>query len=76
MIEVFKTNVKRKKDAKTIIILLKRCFPKVQANFDLEDCDKILRIEAADIDELKIISLLESEGFDCGILEDIKESNY
>jgi len=38
-------------------------------NFDLEDCDNILRIEADDISPRYIESLLQTAGFDCRELE-------
>ena len=36
-----------------------------QWNFDLEDCDNILRIVADKLDTTNIINLLTSFGFDC-----------
>jgi hypothetical protein len=38
-------------------------------NFDLDDCDNILRIEADDISPRYIESLLQNAGFDCRELE-------
>jgi hypothetical protein len=38
-------------------------------NFDLEDCDNILRVEADDISPRDIESLLQTAGFDCRELE-------
>ena len=43
-VDVFKTTVKREEDAAEIINLLKDYFPHHRISFDLEDCDKILRI--------------------------------
>lgn len=40
-----------------------------QWNFDLEDCDNILRIESNDISPRYIESLLETAGFSCKELE-------
>jgi hypothetical protein len=34
-------------------------------NFDLEDCDNILRVEAKDISPRYIESLLQTAGYDC-----------
>ena len=39
-------------------------------NFDLEDCDNILRVEATTIQPAVIISHLENAGFACVELED------
>ncbi|WP_129714025.1 hypothetical protein [Pedobacter sp. SYP-B3415] len=49
MVEVFKTNVKKKKQARLIVLLLERQFPGLRANFDLEDCDRILRVQGEGI---------------------------
>jgi hypothetical protein len=49
MIEVFKTNVVKPEDAKHILFILNRVFPEYYINFDLEDCDHILRVEHTNI---------------------------
>lgn len=46
MIEVFKTNVQKAAQSRLMIKLLKVHFPASQINFDLDDCDKVLRIES------------------------------
>lgn len=46
MIEVFKTSVKEITESKQLLKVLKRKFPNAKINFDLEDCDNILRIES------------------------------
>jgi len=38
-------------------------------NFDLEDCDNILRIEAKDVSPRYIETLLKTAGFECRELE-------
>ena len=65
MVEVFKTNISTKKMAKQVIIFLKELFPVAKINFDLEDCDKILRIETVDdlIDDKLVIQLMKQQGF-------------
>jgi len=45
MVEIFKTNVEINTDANAIVSILQRQFPDCKINFDLEDCDRILRIE-------------------------------
>ncbi|MGB8192446.1 MAG: hypothetical protein WCF67_11030 [Chitinophagaceae bacterium] len=68
-IEVFKTNVKTKKNADMVINLIKSVLPVGKINFDLEDCDKILRIEAKEIQVQPILNLLLDSGFTCIPLE-------
>ena len=57
MIEVFKTNITSKEDAEKIISAIHITFTGYKANFDLWDCDNILRIQSS-TDEIKIDSLL------------------
>ena len=45
MVEVFKTNIETAEEAKQIGKHLLEFFPHSQINFDLEDCDKILRVD-------------------------------
>lgn len=45
MVEVFKTNVTSERKARQVLHLINRKFPSYKVNFDLEDCDNILRIE-------------------------------
>lgn len=45
VVEVFKTNIQNKTQAKAIVNILKNEFPKYKINIDLEDCDKVLRVE-------------------------------
>jgi hypothetical protein len=69
MVEVFKTNVRHKKQAKTLQGVLAKQFPLFRINFDLEDCDKILRVEGENIQQEKIACLVIENGFRCDILE-------
>lgn len=41
-------------------------------NFDLEDCDHILRVETWSISALTIIDELENAGYRCEELEDLR----
>ncbi|TDO99276.1 hypothetical protein [Flavobacterium sp. 245] len=68
MIEVFKTNVQEVEQSILIVGKLLEHFPDSKINFDLEDCDKILRIHASSISNRKIIALLDSYGFHCEVL--------
>ena len=74
MVEVFKTNVDDLKDAAWLIAEIGRNFSHYQANFDLEDCDRILRVKCIDsaIDNCALISILTASGFEIEVLEDGK----
>lgn len=69
MVEVFKTNVRKIRDAKRIVQKLGEEFPKHKINFDLSDCDRILRVQGHTILERKIISIVTSLNHKCEILE-------
>ena len=69
MIEIFKTNVDTVRQAETILTLLHRHFPSTEINFDLEDCDKILRVKGEKICSSCIIRVLMIKGIECLVLE-------
>jgi hypothetical protein len=69
MVEVFKTNVEKTELAEQLIAVLRLRFPFSKVNFDLEDCDKILRIEGNEICNETIIELMNVKGFECAVLE-------
>lgn len=68
-VEIFKTNVQSADKADEIRNLLLTKFPASKINFDLYDCDKILRVEGEEIPVADIAGLVEANGFECTILE-------
>lgn len=70
MVEVFKTNIRKKKEANFILQRLRLMFPNDKINFDLEDCDNILRIETEDsmINFQDVIHIVDSYGFKVEVL--------
>lgn len=69
MVEVFKTDVKWRKQAKMLHAVLSRQFPFIEINFDLDDCDRVLRIEGNDFCPHKVIELVNLNGHQCLVLE-------
>jgi hypothetical protein len=69
MVEVFKTNVQRQKQAILLLKVLSQKFPLFRINFDLDDCDKILRVEGENICHERIIELFTTNGCQCNVLE-------
>jgi len=69
MVEVFRTNVRRKRQAKTMMDILSKQFPLFRINFDLEDCDNILRVEGENICPESIAGLVAESGYECDVLE-------
>ncbi|WP_431244154.1 hypothetical protein ACQ9BO_07195 [Flavobacterium sp. P21] len=69
IVEVFKTNVQKEADKNYVIAVIQTQFPDYKINFDLEDCDKILRVEGVDIEFDNIIDYVNCLGYTCVRLE-------
>ncbi len=69
MVEVFKTNITEVAEANLVIVQLKQMLTNARISFDLDDCDKILRVESQFIDCQDIVYLLKQLGYCCEILE-------
>jgi len=70
MVEVFKTNVQQHEQAEQLASVLRSRFDFWKINFDLEDCDKILRVEGKQICVETIIEILNTHGLQCEVLTD------
>lgn len=70
MIYVFKTSVSSRKAIKKLAPAIEQCLPGLKWNFDLKDCDKILRIESSVEIVERTIKLLRANGFECDELPD------
>ena len=68
MVEVFKTNVQKKIQSKRLLCILSEAFPSFKINFDLSDCDRVLRVEGDNMEALRIMMLVKQHGFTCEIL--------
>lgn len=68
IVEVFKTNVDQIETCEELIRQVLDQFPQSRVNFDMEDCDRILRVEADAVVPEKIIEILESNGYLCEVL--------
>ena len=69
MVEVFKTNVQKKTQSKMLLCILSEAFPSFKINFDLSDCDKVLRVEGDNMEALRIMTLVKEYGFNCEVLD-------
>lgn len=68
---VFKTSVTTGRQVKKLRPLLNRLMGQHgEWNFDLEDCDRILRVEALSVQATAVIEHLRLAGFACAELED------
>ena len=72
MVEVFKTNVKDQDVADKLIDQIHKTFIDYNANFDLQDCDNILRVRCmtGSIESTLLIYLLNQFGCNAEILQD------
>jgi len=68
MVEVFKTNVEQIEHSEMLIDQIINHIPNGDINFDLEDCDKILRIEAESVSTQIIIEILNQNGYQAEVL--------
>jgi hypothetical protein len=72
MVEVFKTNVLSADEARGLLHRIHTAFPFYTANFDLQDCDHILRVvhEEGAVDAAAVAALLYQNGFSAVPLPD------
>lgn len=66
---IFTTSVEKPEQIREVKPLLTAVPAITGWNFDLEDCDKILRVEASNISPRYIESLLQTAGYHCQELE-------
>ncbi|ELR68006.1 hypothetical protein C900_01269 [Fulvivirga imtechensis AK7] len=69
MIEIFKTNISTKEEADYFAQILNNTLPDYRINFDLEDCDRILRVENRDINANAVIGVFHSHNRYCELLD-------
>ena len=69
MIEVFKTNVMELQQAGLLKSEIQRHFPDHDIHFDLQDCDKVLRIEGQSFLPEEIMAIIRTSGYHCEVME-------
>lgn len=65
MVAIFKTDVFDHRTAQLIVRHLQQRYPAFTINFDLEDCDRILRVEGLEIPSSMITRAMSILGFFC-----------
>ncbi|MCX2679773.1 methyltransferase type 11 [Galbibacter sp. EGI 63066] len=72
MIEVFSTNISTEKQADKLLDQLQKRHPAYHINFDLEDCDSILRVESynGQIDVRAVLKTVKNLGLSATVLPD------
>ena len=69
-IEIFKTNVEDENISEELLSKIHTSFPHYSATFDLEDCDRILRIESRHkkVEIREVIAFLMNSGHKAEVL--------
>lgn len=69
-IAVFKTDIKNNREAEIVTDAIQRQYPDSKPSIDLEDCDRVLRIERrnGNLNERLIIDIVKEAGFRIGKL--------
>jgi hypothetical protein len=68
-IEVFKTDVHAEELANELKAMLQQHFPGSRVNFDLDDRDRILRMEGMNFTADGVMLLVKEKGVACHLLE-------
>jgi hypothetical protein len=72
MVEIFKTNINSKKLADKVLKTLNTSLPAYRFNFDLEDCDRILRAQSggSPIETMRIIQIVKDFCTEVSLFDD------
>jgi hypothetical protein len=72
MVEVFKTNVADRLHATMLVDQIHQTYTYYKANFDLDDCDRILRVKSLSgpVQPALLIHLLNLHGYSAEVLPD------
>jgi len=72
MVEIFRTNVKSKRLAGKVLKTLQSHLPAFEFNFDLQDCDHILRVQSngSMVECAMIIRIVKGHSIDISLFED------
>jgi hypothetical protein len=68
VIEIFKTSINSQQAAALVKHVLSDKYPDAKINFDLEDCDRILRIENKVICVEEVTAIVNTLGHQCEVL--------
>ena len=72
MVEIFKTSVNSKRQANKLLKSLSTCLPAYHFNFDLDNCDRILRAQSngVPIETTRVIETVKDHEIEITLLED------
>ena len=67
---IFKTSINNKKQATKVAKLLNEAGDILRCNIDLQDVDRVLRVEAINVSNREIIAIMQKAGYFCEELTD------
>lgn len=67
VVEIFRTNVINKTNSRRVVKELNQLYPECVINFDLDDCDHILRVEGNNFSNIAIVAIVKRMGFECDL---------
>ena len=67
---VFKTNIEDSRQVKYLSPHLKALDGIIKWNVDLNDCDKVLRVETEQLQPFAVVNVLANAGYYCAELQD------
>jgi hypothetical protein len=67
-IEIFKTNVNNNSAAQKVVLHLSQDLPDYEFNFDLDDCDNVLRVMGSSINIERISRSMNQLGYECEVI--------
>jgi hypothetical protein len=72
MVEIFRTNVNNRRLADRVLKTLRANLPAYRFNFDLDDCDRILRAQSAGIpiETTRVIRIVKDHSVKINVFED------
>lgn len=68
MIEIFITSIHNKKNSERIKIEILKTDSDLKITFDLEDIDRVLRVEGIAVNKEEIIEIVNKLGFQCCVM--------
>lgn len=69
MVEVFKTDVQEVAESDVLVQELLVHFPSTRITFDIDDCDRVLRLQGSSISPSRVVEILAARGYLCDLLD-------
>lgn len=68
MVIIYRTNINNRNQFQVVTLLLSKLFQDLRVNIDLEDSEKVLRLEGKEIISDMVITSLERIGVECQVM--------